>query len=36
MIDFSKKKTKKQRIAAGIICLILALGMTAGLLFSFL
>ena len=31
MIDFSKKKTKKQKIAAAIICLLIVFGMVGGL-----
>ena len=34
MIDFSKKKTKKQKIVASIICLLIVFGMVAGLIFA--
>ena len=34
MIDFSKKKTKKQKMAAAIICILIVFGMVAGLLFA--
>ena len=34
MIDFSKKKTKKQKIAAAVICILIVFGMVGGLLFA--
>ena len=34
MIDFSKKKTKKERIILGVICLLIVFGMVVGLLFA--
>ncbi len=34
MIDFSKKKTKSQKLVVGIICVLIVFGMVAGLLFA--
>ena len=34
MVDFSKKRTKKQRIVVGVICVLIVFGMVAGLLFA--
>ena len=34
MIDFSKKRTKKQKFVVGLICVLIVFGMVAGLLFA--